>query len=627
MGSSNLTPQDLASIPAFSGLSLATLERILREGEVHALAGNSRISALNRRGAENYFLVVKGRLVVTVERRGATGPKVEHLGSFSPGGCFSDGFLDAQPAGATRRVDCSAHPNATVIRADSQRFSEWLRADTTLWQRLAQGMANTRYHFLSQREPARRLVQDFYLRHGYDGGGTARVGQTDLCLDCQKCEEACAKRFGTARMSRTGPVLGRITFHQVCRECVDRPCLEGCKPGAIGLNAEGMVAIDSGRCTGCGICARKCPHRAIQMIEAVPGAVAWDAPGAKRRLAIKCDHCAGYTDMACLKACPTGALIEVSSDVLFKENHHDPRVESNFTGVPFLEGVREHLSRSKRGPWSAAGQWALFLTLVGVVLESFFRRAMPEFSLAAQVYPLLGWNAPVTFSSGKGFGHWLGYVGTGAMLLTLLYPLHTRCGVWKSWGTQTHWLSVHLWVGFIGATLVTCHSMLKLDRWAGLSCIAMWIVVGSGAIGRYLFGLVHSGIGLVEFERSALRQDEDVIARHRTNSQAVRVLTADLEQPTRHQRLLVVMVWLELRDAAMLRWLRWFGLRHIPSPTQRKQIVRFLADWAAHRRNRHYLESAEEMLRHWGWVHIILTIVMFAIAGIHITYGLLYKAV
>jgi hypothetical protein len=213
------------------------------------------------------------------------------------------------------------------------------------------------------------------------------------------------------------------------------------------------------------------------------------------------------------------------------------------------------------------------------------------------------------------------------MLLTVFYPLRTRLGLMKRWGAQSDWLTVHLWVGFIGATLVTYHSVFKLDRWVGISCLAMWIVIASGAIGRYLYGLVHSGIGLVELEQSAMKRHSEVVARHRTTSHAVRVLTGDFETPPTHRGILVVMLWLELRDAAVLLWLRLFGLTHIENPEVRKLTLRFLADWSAHRRNRHYLESATRMLRRWNWVHIILTIVMFAVAGVHITYGWLYKAV
>jgi len=48
---------------------------------------------------------------------------------------------------------------------------------------------------------------------------------------------------------------------------------------------------------------------------------------------------------------------------------------------------------------------------------------------------------------------------------------------------------------------------------------------------------------------------------------------------------------------------------------------------ASHRRARRYLESAKRLLGYWSWAHIVLTIAMFILAGFHITYGFMYKAV
>jgi hypothetical protein len=87
------------------------------------------------------------------------------------------------------------------------------------------------------------------------------------------------------------------------------------------------------------------------------------------------------------------------------------------------------------------------------------------------------------------------------------------------------------------------------------------------------------------------------------------------------------MLWHELRDFAVLLWLRFAGLGDIPDRKTRRQILQILSDRAAQRRTRSYLESARKMLRHWNWAHIILTITMFALAGVHIAYGFMYKAV
>jgi hypothetical protein len=214
------------------------------------------------------------------------------------------------------------------------------------------------------------------------------------------------------------------------------------------------------------------------------------------------------------------------------------------------------------------------------------------------------------------------------MLATLCYPLRTRLGMLKSWGVQSSWLTFHLWVGFIGATLVTYHAAFKLDRWVALACYAMWVVVLSGAIGRYLYGMIHSGIGLAEFEREALSRNLTVRRATRgLRVRAVRLLTAEAEKPGPLVTELFIMLWHELRDFAILQWVRLAGLSHLPTRSARRATLRYLSDLAAHSRARRYLESAKRLLRYWNWIHILLTIIMFVLSGFHITYGFMYKAV
>jgi hypothetical protein len=343
-------------------------------------------------------------------------------------------------------------------------------------------------------------------------------------------------------------------------------------------------------------------------------------------VAIKCDNCAGYPDRACERACPTNSLVEIAPKNLFFARGE----ERSFSGVAFVEGVAEHRARTSQGNRSA---WTVFavalvLALVALGLESFLRRVLPEHSAAGMVRAWLGITDPIWFKSGRGYGHWLGYVGTGFMLATLFYPLRTRLGLLKSWGVQSTWLTFHLWVGFIGATLVTYHAAFKLDRWVALACYAMWTVVLSGAIGRYLYGTIHSGIGLAEFERQALSRNTpwQMSAQH-LRARGVGILTADADRPGPIYTELFVMLWHELRDFTILLWLRFFGLSHLPSRSVRRANLRYLSDIAVHRRARRNLESARRLLRYWNWVHIVLTIAMFVLSGFHITYGFMYKAV
>jgi Fe-S-cluster-containing hydrogenase component 2 len=368
----------------------------------------------------------------------------------------------------------------------------------------------------------------------------------------------------------------------------------------------------------------------IPMIE--PGTREMAAHVASRgvhAVASKCDNCAGYPDRACLRACPTGTLIELSPSELFFARGAAANQQGNFSAVAFVEGVAEHRARAKhhrKAYWIFSA--VLLFALAAVGIESFLRRVLPEHSVVGMVRAWVGSHDPVWYKSGRGFGHWLGYLGTGFMLSTLFYPLRTRLGVLKSWGVQSTWLTFHLWVGFIGATLVTYHAAFKLDRWVALACYAMWAVVLSGAVGRYLYGMVHSGIGLVQFEGDALSYGTAWQAATRNlGARSVRLLTAEPQKPGPIYTEMFVMLWHELRDFSILLWLRFAGLSHLPTRRARRETLQYLSDLASHRRARRYLESAKRLLRYWNWVHIVLTIAMFVLSGFHIAYGFMYKAV
>lgn len=68
------------------------------------------------------------------------------------------------------------------------------------------------------------------------------VIDSDKCLECGKCMKVCP--------------YGAISETQ-------RPCIRGCKAGAISLNEERKARIDPDKCVGCGTCVYQCPFGAI----------------------------------------------------------------------------------------------------------------------------------------------------------------------------------------------------------------------------------------------------------------------------------------------------------------------------------------------------------------------------
>jgi CRP-like cAMP-binding protein/Fe-S-cluster-containing hydrogenase component 2 len=186
-------------------------------------------------------------------------------------------------------------------------------------------------------------------------GTEVLVIDLDRCVHCGECEAACTRRHGHSRMNRKGLVVGNISIATACRHCQDPVCLL-CSRVGIARRPSGEVYITE-NCIGCGICAERCPYDTISIVElageraqpaassslwqrfntllnkgygkeygrkARPMAALPSAPKPldgydrmMKKVAIKCDLCAGYDNQACIQACPTGAAFRVQPAAFF----------------------------------------------------------------------------------------------------------------------------------------------------------------------------------------------------------------------------------------------------------------------------------------------------------------------
>ncbi len=123
----------------------------------------------------------------------------------------------------------------------------------------------------------------------------------DACWGCKTCEVACKQENNTPAGIRLISVhengaeidRNRRDFHflvSVCRHCDDPPCLEACPEGAIYQREDGIVLLDSEKCSGCGACPESCPYGAIYFDEG-------------RGMAWKCNLCYDRVDHGLLPAC------------------------------------------------------------------------------------------------------------------------------------------------------------------------------------------------------------------------------------------------------------------------------------------------------------------------------------
>lgn len=194
------------------------------------------------------------------------------------------------------------------------------------------------------------------------GGGVVEgtevlVIDLDKCVHCDKCEEACGRRHGHSRMNRKGMVVGNISIATACRQCQDPVCML-CSRAGIARMPSGEVYITES-CIGCGICAERCPYDNISIVSlaqeveqrsvlqrfseffskgsgkergrqmlsmanklAAPGPLDIQQPldafgEIRKKLAIKCDLCAGFDNQACVQACPTGAAFRAQPAQFF----------------------------------------------------------------------------------------------------------------------------------------------------------------------------------------------------------------------------------------------------------------------------------------------------------------------
>ncbi|MFQ5909927.1 MAG: 4Fe-4S dicluster domain-containing protein [Thermoplasmata archaeon] len=128
------------------------------------------------------------------------------------------------------------------------------------------------------------------------------------CMSCRACEIACGERrsflqgwpelcFAEPRpIPRVRVTEKRDRPHLLrCQFCKNPKCIEACEYDTISQEEDGFVRFDDEKCTACWECIEACPFDCIEKDEF-------------HGVAVRCDLCEGYEDLACISSCPTDAL-------------------------------------------------------------------------------------------------------------------------------------------------------------------------------------------------------------------------------------------------------------------------------------------------------------------------------
>jgi formate dehydrogenase iron-sulfur subunit len=155
---------------------------------------------------------------------------------------------------------------------------------------------------------------------------------TTVCIGCKACEVACkewnqlpARGDGGAHLEMSGqsydntlrlsgdtwrhvkfieqfpqPYEGRwLMMSDVCKHCVQAPCLEVCPTGAIIRTEFDTVVIQSDTCNGCRDCISACPFGVIDINH---------VSGTAQKCTLCYDRISVGLEPACSKACPTDSI-------------------------------------------------------------------------------------------------------------------------------------------------------------------------------------------------------------------------------------------------------------------------------------------------------------------------------
>jgi len=166
----------------------------------------------------------------------------------------------------------------------------------------------------------------------------AKLIDVSKCIGCKACQAACMEwndvrdEIGTCvgvydnppnlsadswtvmRFSEVELEQGKLEWlirKDGCMHCADPGCLKACpSPGAIIQYSNGIVDFHEENCIGCGYCITGCPFNVPRISQ-------------KDNKAYKCTLCSDRVavgmEPACIKACPTGALVFGSKDDMI---HH-----------------------------------------------------------------------------------------------------------------------------------------------------------------------------------------------------------------------------------------------------------------------------------------------------------------
>ncbi len=640
-----VSPRALRTLPVFDGVSSKVMEKLEAVAAPHIVERDSMLFEPGQAPTGDTYVnfVIAGQVGVgehTEEAHKSIGKKAKaelfkKVGQtwavFAAGDYWSDEF--ARVAGQLCMYGIT---ETQVLRIKQADLDAILAKHPTVKDRMKKHAERWMHRIRYMKENGGRdEVFDFYVKNGFSFSTRTKIRQLELCIDCDKCVVGCEERHGFARLERFGPQVGLINFSVSCRQCYDPRCLIDCNFDAIARDpVSHEIRVDISSCTGCSVCARSCPNDSIFVygISDDMDHSLWESQGKKvpKKVATKCDRCAGYDDMACITACPTGSMIDATPEIIFGID--TSKTVDNFSDTrPFEQGYGAQAT-PRVLPKILYGVSAFLLALC--TAEWVFRRWFGEtFLLPVFSEEVIGSRVGEGFTAGQGLGYWLGILGASCMVSTLIYVIRNRFEKESAFiGSKYFWFSFHNALGVLGPALVFLHGNLSFATWSAIGVHASLFVVASGFLGQYLANQLPGR----EYANSKDRSELDRAINQLSQGWGEHTRTVDLNamneaakkakdaEAVANMGAIRFLLFIVLDDIKQL--LRLFHLRFVKLPrsskskAQKKQLYRLQRDRMKLDRRDRFYKTAGRLVSQWRLFHIFFSIGLFLLMTVHVAW-------
>jgi hypothetical protein len=223
------------------------------------------------------------------------------------------------------------------------------------------------------------------------------------------------------------------------------------------------------------------------------------------------------------------------------------------------------------------------------------------------------------------WGHGIGVVSTLFMLSNFLYAVRKRWDRMKGFSSIRNWLTFHQFVGFMSPLVIAFHAAFQSNNLLATSTtVSLAIVVLTGVVGRFIFGVVPSGVGqaselgelLKRYEKLKTRAETDM---EHTATDASRVARV-LEHATTPPRELSVLAF--LFHMPLLRLRDELDLRHLKKAFKSQENFQEFRENFAKLRTLQaqvtFYRGLKRLMSVWRVFHVVLAICLVVMISAHI---------